>query len=205
MAVAPSALAHWPAIRPTPPAAACHREYGSGTDPVGAVEEKLDRHALHHPARSGLEGNIVRQAYQRGGINVAPFAIGAGAARIGHAIPLAEIADARTDGNHGPCGLAAGNERQSARRLVEAGAIVDIDEVERDRRMADLHLSRRRRRHVDIGVFEDLRTAVRRMTIALLFISVLASEVGEYLQHEADEIEIDASGDHGPRPPSPAS
>ena len=48
MAVAPRCFAHWPTIRPTPPAAAWNRIVSPGLHGVGLAQQILRGHALEH-------------------------------------------------------------------------------------------------------------------------------------------------------------
>ena len=75
---------------------------------------------------------------------------------IGDAIAGMEIGDAGSDRDHFARGFVAGDERQ-ARRLVEAGAEIDVDEVEADGVLADADLARSGRRHLDVLINQRFR------------------------------------------------
>src|SRR5258708_37353290 len=68
-----------------------------------------------------------------------------------------EIGDARADRQHLARSLVAGDERQ-ARRLVKAGTVVHVDEIEADSVLADAYLARPRRRYLDALVRQDFRS-----------------------------------------------
>src|SRR6185369_7324479 len=68
-----------------------------------------------------------------------------------------EIGDARADGHDLAGGFVAGDERQP-RRLVEAGAEVDVDEIHADGMLAKADLARSRRRHVHALIHQGFRT-----------------------------------------------
>src|ERR1700746_2777385 len=68
-----------------------------------------------------------------------------------------EMRDSRPDCNALAPRLVAGDEWK-LRRLVESGAKIDIDEVQPDRVLADAHLARSRRRHIDALIDQGFRT-----------------------------------------------
>src|SRR4029079_1062068 len=73
------------------------------------------------------------------------------------AVAGVEIGDARAHGHDLPGRLVACDERQP-RRLVEAGAEVDGDEIHADGMLADADLARSRRRHVHVLIHQGIRT-----------------------------------------------
>ena len=54
-------------------------------------------------------------------------------------------------------GFVAGDERQP-RRLVEAGAEIDVDEIQADGVLADANLAGSRRRHIHVLIHQGFRT-----------------------------------------------
>ena len=111
------------------------------------VQEIPDRQPLQHQHGALLVGDMVGQLDQFLPGNVAFRGIGAEIVIIGDAIAGMKIGHAGPDRHHLAGGFVAGDERQS-RRLVEAGAIVHVDEIEADGMLADAHLAGSRRRHV---------------------------------------------------------
>ena len=110
-------------------------------DLIRAVQQVLRGEAGHHHACGGLEGDARRQPDQPIGRHDAALGIGSERHRgIGHAVALGEIRDTRTEADDGAGRFHAGRHRQ--RRLVEATAEVDVDEVEADGRMLDQDLPR---------------------------------------------------------------
>src|SRR4051812_10981495 len=69
-----------------------------------------------------------------------------------------KIGHARTDGRDFPRSFIADNEWQS-RRLVEAGAIIDVDKIEADGMLADADFTGSGRRHVNSLVDQRFRTS----------------------------------------------
>jgi hypothetical protein len=80
--------------------------------------------------------------------NVALGGVGAEIVIIGDAVAGMKIGHAGPDRHHLAGGFIAGDERQS-RRLVEPGAVVDVDEVEADGMLADTDLAGSGGRHLD--------------------------------------------------------
>ena len=89
--------------------------------------------------------------------NVALGGVAAEIEVIGDAVAGMEIGHARPDRHNLAGGFVAGDERQP-RRLVEAGAIIDVDEIQADGMLADANLAGSGRGHVDGFVNQGFRT-----------------------------------------------
>src|ERR1700756_5030681 len=116
-------------------------------DPEGLVQEIPDGQPLQHQHRALLEGNVVGQLDQLLPGNVALGRIGAEVVIVGDAIAGMEMRHAGANRDHLARGFIASYERKS-RRLVEAGSVVDIDEVQPDGMLADADLAGSWRRQV---------------------------------------------------------
>ena len=135
MRLTPSAFAHWQAIRPTPPAAACHRIVSPGLGhEVQAAQQVLHGEALQHHARGLLEGDAVGQLHQAVGRHGALGVRAERAVAVGDAVAHLELGHARADGLDHARALDAEARRQ--RHRIEAGAMVGVDVVEADRVVA---------------------------------------------------------------------
>ncbi len=120
------------------------------------VQEIPDRQPFQHQDRTLLVGDMVGQFYELVGRNV-PFArIAAEIEIIGDAVAGVKVGHAGPNRQHLAGRFIAGDERQS-RRLVEAGAVIHIDEVQADRVLADMDLARPRRGHVHRLIHQGFR------------------------------------------------
>src|SRR6516225_5047072 len=109
------------------------------------VQEVPDRQPLEHEYGALLIGDVVGQLDEFVPGNVALARIGAETGIVGHTIAVVEMRNIGPGGDELARRLITGDERQAG-RLVETGAIIDIDEVEPDRMLADAHLAGSRRR-----------------------------------------------------------
>ena len=96
---------------------------------------RYHRQPLEHQDGALLVGDVVGQLDQLVGRDH-PFAGVAAEREIGDAVAGVKIGDARADGHDLAGGFVAGDERQP-RRLVEAGAEIDVDEIHADGMLAD--------------------------------------------------------------------
>ena len=129
----------------------------AGFDLEGLVQEVPDRQPLEHQDGALLVGDVVGQLDQLVGRDHPLAGIAAEREIIGDAVAGVKIGDARADGHDLAGGLVAGDERQP-RRLVEAGAEVDVDEIQADGMLTDADLARSRRRHVHVLIHQGFRT-----------------------------------------------
>src|ERR1019366_881577 len=117
-----------------------------------------------HAAGSGMEQNVVLRLHA-----VSPAQQVFGRETFEHQCRALLIADGgrQLDQSRGrniallavrPAGLAPGYFRQRPR--IQAAAVIDVDEVDADRRMAQLHFATRRRRELLALPLEHLGTAV---------------------------------------------
>ena len=75
---------------------------------------------------------------------------------IGDAVAGMKIGHAGPDRQNLAGGFVAGDERQS-RRLVEAGAVIHVDEIQADGVLADANLAGSRRGHVHVLINQGFR------------------------------------------------
>jgi len=98
-------------------------------------------HALEHHGRTGLEIDAVRQLHDTLCRHHAHLAVAARRlAGVGDAVTGLQVRDARTHRLDHARRLHAQRQRQRVR--VQAGALVDVDEVQADGVVADAHLAR---------------------------------------------------------------
>src|ERR1039458_10040462 len=117
------------------------------------------RETFEHQCRALLIADGGRQLDQSRGRNIALLAVRpAGRLYVRHALPYAQAAHTAPQRDDDPGGLAPGYFRQRSR--IQAAAVIDIDEVNADRRMAQLHFATRRRRELMALPLEHLGTAV---------------------------------------------
>ena len=90
--------------------------------------------------------------------DVALTGVGAKIVVIGDAVAWVEIGDARPDRDDFAGRFIAGDERQP-RRLVQTGAVIDVDEIQADSVLADTDFARSRRRQIDSFVDQGFRTS----------------------------------------------
>src|SRR6476646_10073482 len=126
----------------------------------GPVEQIFDRHALKHHAGRLLVADAMRQLYDAVSRHD-PF--GGVAAKRGHiadAVAGLELANAAADGDDLACALIAADEWHAARRRVESGAEIGVDEVQSAGVVLDPYLAGARRRHLHLLVGPHFRAAV---------------------------------------------
>ena len=109
-------------------------------DLEGLVQQVPDRQPLQHQHRALLVGDMVGQLDQFVRRDVPLAGIAAEIEIIGDAVAGMKIGHAGPDRQNLAGGFIAGDERQS-RRLVEAGAIIHVDEVQADGMLADANLA----------------------------------------------------------------
>src|ERR1022692_1731750 len=126
---------------------------------VSPAQQVFGRETFEHQCRALLIADGGRQLDQSRGRNIALLAVRpAGRLYVRHALPYAQAAHAAPQRDDDPGGLAPGYFRQRPR--IQAAAVIDIDEVDADRRMAQLHFATRRRRELLALPLEHLGTAV---------------------------------------------
>ena len=119
----------------------------------------MRRHALEHDRRCRLVVDIIGDLDHTVGGDQPLFSVGSDRAGIGDAAPHLQVAHALADRSDDARRLRARNERQ--RRLwVVAGPVIDVDEVEADCRLPDLHLAGVGRADSDVLPFEDIRPPI---------------------------------------------
>ena len=111
------------------------------------VQQVPDRQPLQHQDRALLVGDVVGQLDQFFPGNVALAGVAAEIEIIGDAVAGVKIGHAGPNCDNLAGGFVAGDERQP-RRLVEAGAVIDVDEIQADGMLADVHLAGSRRGHI---------------------------------------------------------
>lgn len=112
-----------------------------GSDRVGAADQVFRGHPLEHHRRSLALTDPIRQPDQPLCRKITRFGIGPqGTAGIGNPITRSEIGNPLADRFHDPGGLEAWSKGQIPGG-VEAGAVIDIDEVESNGGMTDAHLA----------------------------------------------------------------
>ena len=109
-------------------------------DLEGLVQEVPDRQPFEHQHRALLMGDVVGQFDEFLGGNLTLRGVAAEIEIVGDAIAGMEVDDAGTDRDDLARGLVARDERQT-RRLVEPGAVIDVDEIEADGMLADTDLA----------------------------------------------------------------
>ena len=103
-----------------------------------------------------LVADIVREFYGAIDRHDPLRGIAAGTADIGDTVAALEFAHARADLHDLAGGFIAGDERQAARRRVEAHAEVHVDEIDAAGVLLDADLAGARRRHVDLFISQNL-------------------------------------------------
>jgi hypothetical protein len=108
----------------------------SGLDPVSPAQQILRGHALEQQCRRHVVADAIGELDQLVGRDIAPLGIGSDAGvHIGDALADHMIRDARAYRLDDASGFEAETCRQ--RQRVDALALIDVDEVEADRLMAD--------------------------------------------------------------------
>ncbi len=124
--------------------------------PVGAAEEILRGHALQQHRRRLLVGDAGGDLHQLVGGRDAVH--GVGAHRIGDD-PVADLELLHLRPDRLDDSRAFASEHRRKRHRIEAGAEIDVDEVEADRGVADQHLARAGRADLDLLPAQDLGAA----------------------------------------------
>ena len=129
----------------------------AGFDAIGLADQILHRQALQHHRRRGLVVDAVGQFDQAIGRDQPRLGIGADrGGAIGDAVARLQIGDAGADFLDHAGRLAAETARQLAR--INAGAIVDVDEVQSDRGVANPRLARTGLAELDLLPDQNLGT-----------------------------------------------
>jgi len=110
-------------------------------DLEGPLDEVLGGHALQHHRRGGLERDAVRNLHRPVRRVEADLGVRAEGRRgVRHAIAGLELGHARAHRFDDARGLGPRAARQ--RQRIQAGALIDVDEVEADRVIANADLAR---------------------------------------------------------------
>ena len=110
----------------------------AGAYPIGSAQQELGRQAFEHERGALLVADCGRQSDQSRGGNVAPLAIGAATrAHVGHTLPEPQATHTAPERNDDAGRLASWRFGQRPR--IQAAAIIDIDEIDADRGVAQLH------------------------------------------------------------------
>jgi hypothetical protein len=128
-----------------------------GADFECLAKQILRGEALQRHRRCRAKVDARRDLDQPVGGDQPLLRIGAVGAGIGDAVAGADRCHARADGDHHARSLASRYERQ--RRFVDALAVIDVDEVQPDRLMADARLARPRRTDFDVLPFQHFGSA----------------------------------------------
>jgi len=124
----------------------------------GAAQQIVRGEPFEHQHRGLFVADGARQLDDPLGRQVAQLAVAAGLrVHIGHAVADAQTAHAPSDGGDDAGGLSA--ETGGQRHRVEARAVVDVDVVQADGRVAQLHLARPGRAWVEVLELQDLGTS----------------------------------------------
>ena len=123
----------------------------AGLHAIGAAQQVGGGQALQHHGGSGVESDVFREHQQAVGRDVAHLGVGGSIADL-------DLADPGADRRHHPGAFEADARLQ--RQRVEAGAMVDVDEIEPDCMLLDGRLAGGRRRNGKLLPDEDFRAAV---------------------------------------------
>jgi hypothetical protein len=128
-------------------------------DPERPAEQVLRGHALEHHRRRLLVRDALGERHEAVGRHQARLGIGAERRRrISHPLPDGKLAHPLTELLDHARSLEAGDEGQRGGR-IEAGAVVDVDEVQSDSGLPQANLARPGGTHGDLLIAEDLRAA----------------------------------------------
>ncbi|HEY6718818.1 MAG TPA: hypothetical protein VI232_20935 [Reyranella sp.] len=122
------------------------------------VDEILRRHALQHDGRGLLVAHALGHMHELLDAHEALLAVGAQHAAIGDPVALLEALHLGSDRDDHAGSLAA--HCVGHLRRIEAGAGIDVDEVEADRGVLDLHLAGAGRTDLDVLELHLLRAAI---------------------------------------------
>ena len=119
------------------------------------VQKVPDRESFQHQDRALFVSDVIRQLDQPFPGDVALAGIGAEIGIVGDAVARMKIGHARSDRQHLAGRFVAGDEWKG-RRLVEAGAVIDVNEIQPHGSLADAYLACFRCGHVDVFVDQGL-------------------------------------------------
>ena len=158
MTVAPSALSHWQAISPTPPAAAWNRTVSPALTGYVRRIRYCDGHALEHDGRRRLVRHAVRDRDQDAGrqhprLGIRPRP----AAGIRHPVAGFHDRDAGAHRLDNPGSLAPQPARQ--RQWIEPGSVVSVDVIDPDGGVPDAGLALAGLADLDVLPAHDLGAA----------------------------------------------
>ena len=123
-----------------------------------ALEQVLRGEALEHHGRAGVEVDRIGQLAHALGRHHAQLAIAAGRlAGVGGAVAGLQVRDARAHGLDDAGRFHA--QRRGHLQRVQAGAVVDVDEVQADRLVADADFAGARLAHLHVDDLQLFRTA----------------------------------------------
>ncbi len=126
---------------------------------IGLPQQHLRGHALQHECRGLVVADALGNAHEALGRQHTRFAVRAGRVEcVRDAIAGLELADAGANGLDDAGRLATEHSREL--RWIQARALVDVDEVQPDRRMAHPRLTGAGLGHVDRIPAQDFRAAV---------------------------------------------
>src|ERR1700735_293004 len=127
-------------------------------DAVSLPQQILRGQALKHHRRRSVVRNRSRQLEQEPRLDIALLRIGARRAGVSDSIAGLQSLDRRTDLDHLARAFGPRRERRLGRR-VETAAMIDVDEVDADRVLAQPDLTLARRRQLDLLKAHDFRAA----------------------------------------------
>ena len=133
-------------IRPTPPAAAWTRIVSPVCDREDRAKQHLRGHSLEHHRRRLLGRDSVGQLHHPVGVDQPLLGIAADRPGISDAVAACTLATSGPTASTTPAPSTPGRERH--RLLVEPGAVIDVDEVEAGRFLAEPDLARARARRL---------------------------------------------------------
>src|ERR1041385_8852728 len=131
---------------------------GAAADLIGAAQEILRSHAFQHDRGGDLVADTLRDLDHAVSRDKALLGIGADEAGVSDTPADLEIADAWADRSNHASPFRAWNERYRSR--VMPGAVIDVEEIQPDRGLANLHLAGARIADLDPFPFQDFWPAV---------------------------------------------
>src|SRR6202021_2993241 len=108
--------------------------------------------------RGRVIGNRAGELKQEPRFDIALLGVGAGGAGVSDAVAGFQSLDRRTHLDHLARAFRAGRERRLGGR-IETRAMIDVDEVDPDRMLAESDLALSQRRRLDLLKAHDFRTA----------------------------------------------
>jgi hypothetical protein len=122
-------------------------------------QQVLSGHALEHDGGGGFVVDAVGQRNEAIGGHESALGVGADRRRcVGHTLADAQVAHALAHGFDDAGCLEPRHERQ-LRRRIQPRAVVDVDEIESDRRLPEQDLSGARRPDLDFLEAQSVRPA----------------------------------------------